>query len=237
MRCEAQWFPLKIRFGMRGRFLSIMEESGKKTMLSDDIRGLLSLKPGENLYFGEIAAAAADRGFGILLVLLSLPSALPVPAPGYSTPFGIVLFILGAQMLLGRARPWIPLWAARREIKRKTADKMISGAAKFFSYVELFIRPRFDFVSGKGGGMLCSLLLLLMSGLMILPIPLTNTLPAMVIFCIGVALTERDGLAFIAALCFGAAATALYALVFWVIFHFGAQGIVEAKEIVKGWFF
>jgi len=29
----------------------------------------------------------------------------------------------------------------------------------------------------------------------------------------------------------------LYALVFWVIFHFGAQGIVEAKEIVKGWFF
>lgn len=217
--------------------MCIMDERGKTTLLSEDIRDLLSLKPGENILFGELAAAAADRGFGILLVLLSLPSALPVPAPGYSTPFGIVLFILGAQMLLGRETPWIPEWAGRREIKRKTADRMISGAAKFFSFVEIFVRPRFEFVSGKGAGMVCSLLLLLMSGLMILPIPLTNTLPAMVIFCIGVALTERDGLAFIAALLFGAAASALYGLAFWVIFHFGAQGIGEAKEIIKGWFF
>ena len=214
-----------------------MGKQEKTTLLSEDIRELLSLKQGENLLFGELAAATADRGFGILLVLLSLPSALPIPAPGYSTPFGIVLFILGVQMLLGGETPWIPQWAAQREIKRKTADRMIFGAAKFFSYVELFIRPRFDIVSGKGGGMVCSLLLLLMSGLMILPIPLTNTLPAMVIFCIGVALTERDGLAFIVALCFGVAATALYAIVFWVLFHFGAQGIVEAKDIVKGWFF
>ena len=214
-----------------------MDENGKKKLLSDDIRELLSLKPGENLLFGELATAVADRGFGILLVLLSLPSALPVPAPGYSTPFGIILFLLGAQMLVGKKRPWIPRWAAHREIKRKTTDRMISGAAKFFSLMEVFIRPRFGCMLGGVSGLICSLLLLLMSGLMILPIPLTNTLPAMVIFCIGVALTERDGLAFVAALFFGAAASALYALAIWVILHFGAQSLGEAKEIITGWFF
>ena len=237
MRCEVWGMSAEKRIMTRGRFVYIMDEQGKKTLLSEDIRELLSLKPGENVLFGELAAAVADRGFGILLVLLSLPSALPVPAAGYSTPFGIVLFILGVQMLMGREKPWIPDWAGRKEIKRKTADKMISGAAKFFSFVEIFVRPRFEFVSGRSAEIACSLLLLLMSGLMILPIPLTNTLPAMVIFCIGVALIERDGLAFIAALLFGAAATALYALAVWVIFYLGAQGIGEAKEIIKGWFF
>ncbi len=40
----------------------------------------------------DILLLAKERIFGFLLVILSLPSALPVPAPGYSTPFGI-LFI------------------------------------------------------------------------------------------------------------------------------------------------
>ena len=214
-----------------------MNGSGQRTPLSEDIRGLLSLKPGEDVLLGDLVAAVADRGFGILLLLISLPSALPFPAPGISTPFGIVLFLLGAQMLLGRERPWIPQWAAEKTIKRSTADMMIGGAAKFFSFVEIFVRPRLDFVSSRGAGVLCSLLVLLMSGLMILPIPLTNTLPAMVIFSVGVALTERDGLAFMAALLFGAAATALYALAVWVILHFSAQSLVEAKAVIKGWLF
>ncbi len=214
-----------------------MEQVEKNTPLSEDISRLLSLESGDSITFGELAAAVADRGFGILLVLFSLPSALPVPAPGYSTPLGIVLFMLGVQMLTGRDTPWMPEWAARKEIRRQTADRMIAGAVKFFAFVEKFVRPRFAFVNGKGAGVFCSVLLLLMSGLMILPIPLTNTLPAMVVFCIGVSLTERDGLAFIAAILFGIAATALYVLAVWVIVHCGAHGLHEAKEIIKGWVF
>ena len=49
--------------------------------------------------------------------------------------------------------------------------------------------------------------------------------------------TERDGLAFIAAILFGVAATALYVLAVRVIVHYGAHGLHEAKEIIKGWIF
>ncbi len=221
----------------REEIVLCMEQVEKNTPLSEDISRLLTLESGDNITFGELAAAVADRGFGILLVLFSLPSALPVPAPGYSTPLGIVLFILGVQMLTGRDTPWMPEWAARKEIRRQTADRMIAGAVKFFAFVEKFVRPRFAFVNGKAAGVFCSVLLLLLSGLLILPIPLTNTLPAMVIFCIGVSLTERDGLAFIAAILFGIAATALYVLAVWVIVRYGAHGLHEAKEIIKGWVF
>ena len=215
-----------------------MDDNVQYVALSEDFRRLLdTMRQGETVLFGELVAAVADRGFGILLVLFSLPSALPFPAPGLSTPFGVVLLILSVQLLMGRERPWIPRWASEKEMKRSTAERMISGAVAFFSFVERFFRPRLLFLSGKGAGVLCSVLLLLMSGLMILPIPLTNTLPAMVIFCTGVALTERDGLALVAALCFGVAATAIYALAVWVIVRFGAQGLAEAKEIILGWFF
>ncbi len=204
--------------------------------LSRDIQDLLTLREGEDLTLGELAAAVGKRGFGILFLLLSLPSALPFPAPGYSTPFGIILFLLSLQLLAGRRTPWLPQWASRRVIKRSTADVMISGGAKFFAFLERFIRPRYSSLTGRTGTRVCALLLLVMSGLMILPIPLTNTLPAMVIFCVGVALTERDGLALAAALLFGAGAVLLYSLVFYVIARYGAQGILEAKEIIQGWF-
>ncbi|MEA4880757.1 MAG: exopolysaccharide biosynthesis protein [Synergistaceae bacterium] len=212
-----------------------MHDSAPST-LSEDIRELLVLREGEDLTLGELSAAVGKRGFGILLILLSLPSALPFPAPGYSTPFGIILFLLSLQILAGRRTPWLPSWARRRVIKRSTADGMISGGAKFFAYLEKFIRPRYTSLTGRTGTRFCALLLLVMSGLMILPIPLTNTLPAMVIFCVGVALTERDGLALGAALLFGAGAILLYSLAFYVIARYGARGMIEAKEIIKGWF-
>ncbi len=68
-----------------------MAEQGRT--LSADISRLLELKTGEDLTLGDITTAVGERGFGILFVLLSLPSALPVPAPGFSTPFGVVIFL------------------------------------------------------------------------------------------------------------------------------------------------
>ena len=203
--------------------------------LSRDIEELLTLREGDDITLGDLVEAVGKRGFGILLLLLSLPSALPFPAPGYSTPFGIMLFLLSLQILVGRKTPWLPQWACRRVIKRSTADVIISGGAKFFAFLERFIHPRYSSLTGRTGTRFCALLLLIMSGLMILPIPLTNTLPAMVIFCVGVALTERDGLALGAALLFGAGAILLYSLAFYVIARYGARGMIEAKEIIRGW--
>ncbi len=109
-----------------------MTDHGSGT-LSADFRRLLAVKGGSDMTLGDIVSAVGDRGFGILFVLLSLPSALPVPAPGYSTPFGVVLFLLSLQLLAGRPVPWIPEWASRKVIRRSTADRMIRSTAAFFS--------------------------------------------------------------------------------------------------------
>ena len=65
---------------------------------------------------------------------------------------------------------------------------------------------------------------------MILPIPLTNTAPAMVIFIIGVAMTEDDGLGMLAACGLAVCAVLLYIGVFWAISYYGLQGVDELKR-------
>jgi hypothetical protein len=203
--------------------------------LSQDLQDLLLHGDEDGIKLSELVVALGDRGFGLLFIILSLPSALPIPAPGYSTPFGIMITILAIQMMIGRKAPWLPRWATKRRIGRKMAEKMIGTASKFFGKVEHLIKPRWGWVLAKSGHLIAGILIIVMACLMILPIPLTNTAPAMVIFIIGVAMTEDDGLGMLAACGLAVCAVLLYIGVFWAISYYGLQGVDELKEIVKGW--
>ena len=75
--------------------------------LTEELKQLLQNNTGE-LSIGDICSAINDKGFGLLLIILSLPSALPIPAPGYSTPFGIAIALIGIQMLGGGRTIWLP---------------------------------------------------------------------------------------------------------------------------------
>jgi hypothetical protein len=204
--------------------------------LSEDLRQLLDVHDREAITIGETVGAMGRSGFGLLLLILALPSALPVPAPGYSTPFGVVLAILGLQLVCGRNLPWLPQWAHRIQIKRSTAQKMIGGAAKFFGKVEHLIRPRFPWLSGKTGLTVAGCVVTFMGVLMAIPIPGTNTAPAMVIFLTGIAIAEKDGALLVLALVGGVAAAAFYTVIIWILITYGAAGISEAREILRGWF-
>jgi hypothetical protein len=147
-----------------------------------------------------------------------------------------MITILAIQMRTGRDTPWLPNWAARKTISRKMAERMIGTASKFFSKVEHLIKPRWGWVLAKSGHLIAGILIIVMASLMILPIPLTNTAPAMVIFVIGVAMTEDDGLGMLASCGLAVCAVLLYVAVFWGVSYYGLQGIDELKEVVKGWF-
>jgi hypothetical protein len=200
--------------------------------LSQTLASLLAKESGSGgITLGEVVLRIGDRGFGLLLIVLSLPSALPVPAPGYSTPFGILIAILALQMLAGMRSPWLPRKASAMKIHGKFADQMLAFAGKFFARVEFLIRPRLRWVGSRGGLSFLGILVLIMACLMILPIPLTNTFPAFVIFLIGIGLTEEDGLACIGAAILGVFSVLLYGFVVYFFMRFGMQGI----DMIKDW--
>ena len=202
--------------------------------LSTALAGLLAREhSAAGLTLGEVFQRIGDRGFGLLLIVLSLPSALPIPAAGYSTPFGIIIAVLALQMLAGRTSPWIPERAARTKLHGKFIDVMLGFFTKFFSKVEFLIRPRLTWVGSRPGRAFLGLLVLIMAGLMILPIPLTNTFPAFVIFLTGIGLTEEDGLFSIFAGVLGVLSTVLYGMVIYWFVRFGLEGIEMLKESIK----
>ncbi len=204
--------------------------------LSSDLKSILTLCEHDDLSMDRILSVLGDRGFGLLLVFLSLPSALPVPAAGYSTPFGVIILLLGLQMLCGRRVPWLPGWTSRITIKRDLSRNMLGTAIRLFEKIERFLKPRLAWASGRGGLTVIGILVCAMATLMILPIPLTNTFPAMVIFCIGVGMIEEDGYAILVAILIAVLAVLAYATAFVAIAHFGVQGMEGVRDIVRGWF-
>jgi len=203
--------------------------------LSTDLAELSRRHGASGFCLRQIIAAFAERGYGLLLVLLALPSAMPVPAPGYSTPFGIILFLIGAQILAGRDTPWLPAWALDRPVSAATGQKMIAFGIRFFGRMESWIRPRCAWSFSKGGHWATGLAVLVLASLMVLPLPLTNTAPAAVIFLIGVGLLEKDGVVIAVGIFLTSLAVLLYVTAFYLIFYFGLQGWEELKELVRAW--
>ncbi len=199
--------------------------------LAEVLEGALASPHEKGPSIGELSAAVGEKGFGLLLMILSLPSALPVPAPGYSTPFGIAIAIIAIQMLTGRHRLWLPEKIKGVRIHPKFAGKMVGSVSKFLHAVERFIKPRHLWIRSRLGHSALACVILIMACLMMLPIPLTNTFPAMVIFIIGIGLSEEDGLLAMFAFGVGVAAVALYSFIIYLVITQGP----EAADGIKDW--
>lgn len=142
----------------------------------------------------EILSLAGERIFGFLFVLLSLPSALPLPAPGYSVPFGVVIFLLAVQLIFGAKQPALPQRISERPIALKQIQGIMKAGLPWLRRIETIARPRFtSLCTSLPGRVVIGSAIALMGISMMIPIPGTNTLPAMGIFVTGFGLIEDDG--------------------------------------------
>jgi hypothetical protein len=200
--------------------------------LSEELKSLLQTEEG-SVTVAQLVERVGDRGFGLLLLVLSLPSALPVPAAGYSVPFGLLLIVLAVQMLLGKSHPVFPKRLERMTLSQGFAEKLLRGASWIFAKLEWVVRPRMKWVGQRIGLTIMGLLVMAMSILMMIPIPLTNSFPAFVIFLIGVGLTEEDGLFAIGACFVGFLSVALYGTLVWAMIVYGPEVVTTIKGSIK----
>jgi hypothetical protein len=150
-------------------------------------------RPGK-ITLTEILQLAGERVFGFLFVILALPSALPVPAPGYSTPFGFVLFLLAVQLISGRKLPWLPAKISNHPMELNQVQGVIKAGLPWLRRIEMITRPRLSYIcTSLPGRVTMGIAIALMGISMMIPIPGTNTLPAMGIFVTGFGLIEDDG--------------------------------------------
>ncbi len=168
----------------------------------------------------DILALAGERIFGFLFVILSFPSALPVPAPGYSIPFGILMLLLAIQLILGSKTPWLPEKMMKGSMKLKTVQAVLKKGLPWLRKIETLSRPRLNYVcTSLTGRIIIGIAIALMSISMMIPIPGTNTLPAMGIFITAFGLQEDDGfislIGLVVCLIAGALSTSIIIAAIW----------------------
>jgi hypothetical protein len=142
----------------------------------------------------SILELAGERTFGFLFVLLSFPSALPIPAPGYSVPFGILIFLLAVQLIVGAQSPWFPERFRKQSIELKQVQGVLKAGLPWLRRIEAISRPRLTSIcTSPAGRITIGVFIALMAISMMIPIPGTNTLPAIGIFVTGFGLLDDDG--------------------------------------------
>ncbi|NCG09456.1 MAG: exopolysaccharide biosynthesis protein [Verrucomicrobia bacterium] len=210
------------------------ESKDGQASLAQVLQSALQHPEDENQSIGHLSRGIGDKGFGLLLVILSLPSAFPVPAPGYSTPFGIAIMLIALQILSGRHSLWLPQRIQKVKIPASLCQRMASAAAKFLNATEHWIKPRHRWIASRTGHAALATVVAIMASLMILPIPLTNTFPAIVIFLIGIGLAEEDGLLALLAFAVGVLAVLLYSYIIYLFITEGPEAVNQMKEWIKG---
>ena len=149
------------------------------------------------------------------MAILALPSALPIPAPGYSTPFGIAISLVALQIFAGRKTVWLPKQLHLIQFGQKLTNKMLTVATNFLNKIEKLIRPRYRFFKNVWIMRVIALQIVLLALLMVLPIPMTNTIPAMIIFLTAIGISENDGL-----ICLISSLLSIIAIIFYLILLF-----------------
>ena len=142
---------------------------------------------------GELVDKAQHAGFGFLLAVLSV---IAVPFVGMSTPFGLLVALLGLQMVIGRAKPWLPAAARRRAMPLSTLDRVVTILARRTRWMARLTRRRWGLALRGPLWTLAGLgVALLGFGLALpLPIPGSNLIFMVPIFIYAIGLLEQDGL-------------------------------------------
>ncbi|BAO99858.1 exopolysaccharide biosynthesis protein [Wolbachia endosymbiont of Cimex lectularius] len=143
----------------------------------------------------DIKTALHERGFGILIIIFSLPLSVPIPVPpGYTTILSIPLILFSLQLLLGFDSPWMPHWLERKSFQRSTLALVVEKTSPALRKIEKFMKPRMSFIFCGPGEKILAFIMLLCALSIAIPLPLTNFIPAIGTTLISLGIMSKDGL-------------------------------------------
>ncbi len=172
----------------------------------------------------EIIAALRERAWLLVILLCALPFCVPLSIPGVSTPFGAVAALVALALARGR-EPRLSEKTLDRRLPPGFFGKLIGFTGGLVRWLEKWQRPRLAFVTASpvlmrlhGAGLLASALVLMLP----LPIPFSNTFPAIGTLLVAGGLLERDGLCVLAG-----HATLLAGVLYLTLWGRAAVGLVH----------
>lgn len=185
--------------------------------------------PEDHLRLGDLVSDLRQTAFGMLLFVGVLPAFLPIPGVAGAIS-GPLVVLIGAQLMIGLRKPWLPGFLARRGPHRKAMQRFRDLMAPWLRRLEKLVRPRMPGVlEHPVASAFTGLLLVLLGLLLALPIPFTNYVFGVLMLLFVFALLERDGALMLVAWACGT--------IFVVVFGFISENLVQVMaKVISGWF-
>jgi hypothetical protein len=161
-----------------------------RTKTSDVMLVLIERSSQSDVSLRILTDRMGDRIFGMLLILISVFSAIPF----VSSIAGLLITFLGIQMVIGRKIAWLPSLILDHELHGKSVVLALKTFEPKIRTLERYIRPRIPcseaFIFDRVNGLFIAILGIIIA----IPLPFTNIIPAIVVGVMGLGLIERDGL-------------------------------------------
>lgn len=160
---------------------------------SDVLARVAEETPGERIPLGDLIDALGERTFGLVMLVLALPCAIPF-LYGVPQVVSIPMLFVAAQLVIGRRALWLPQGLRARSFSKADYAAMIARARPWLLRLERLSRPRLVALTRPPLDQVVGLAMLIASLSIAVPLPLTNTVPGIGVAILALGLIERDGL-------------------------------------------
>jgi hypothetical protein len=178
---------------------SIMSNKMQKKMLdtapaSETLRKIGEKPENGKTTISELMEDFHENGILLAMIFFALPVAIPLPyPPGFTTIMGIPLMILSIQMIIGSKKVRLPQKVNDYELKNSTLKTISNKVVPLIEFVERYSKPRISFTRSVYCEQMVGLACFIAAFSVALPLPMTNSIPALGIAVMALGLLNRDG--------------------------------------------
>lgn len=169
-------------------------DSPRRVPISDLLDRFVSEEKSGTVTFREFIERLGDRGFGLIILFLSLPNTPPLGIPGLSSICAVPIMFFSIQMMLGKHSLWLPDRFAAAKFNEKRFDAVLRKTIPMVRWFEKIIHPRYSCLTTGVPERLVGAMLFILAAIIFLPIPGGNFIPAFCMTMLALGLLNHDGL-------------------------------------------
>ena len=149
---------------------------------------------GEHIRVRDFVHATAEHGLLFVLLVFALFCAIPLPIPGIHVFLSMPLFYVTVQQMMGRRKLWFPKRVLNATLPRESFLAILARARPWFERIDHIVFPRLSRLTHEPFYRLMGGIAFFITCIIVIPLPLTNVVPALSIATIALAMMCHDGL-------------------------------------------
>lgn len=192
-------------------------------ILQDVVRQTLS----DKISIGDLIEVMSYGGFGLVMMIFSLPIIIPLPPP-FPSLISLPLLVFSVQMIIGFVNPKLPKFLSEKKISRNILAIMVEKSSPLLSKVDKMLKPRLLFLTSPFFERIIGVFTFIFALSILLPLPLSNFLPGIGILVTSFGMIGRDGVVIISGLIIGIFGLVIVAIALFV----GVEALTIFKDFV-----